>query len=198
MIVAKISSEDFAHACTVQSVESSSNGLDLRNDNGDTILHVSSSTNVYTLGETGLVSANAADMKAGARLIAWYDVVAMSYPGQANPSKVDVYKRQLLLCPNYNDALSAHITAFINRLTALLIHNNLENKYLYAIIVSGYSGGDLVAQQVLGALSLNKMCIRDSHTSFQPAFRQRASSGPGTGWPGPGGIGPHAAGGPAQ
>ena len=62
----------------------------------------------------------------------------------------------LLLCPNYNDALSAHITAFINRLTALLIHNNLENKYLYAIIVSGYSGGDLVAQQVLGALSLNK------------------------------------------
>ena len=62
----------------------------------------------------------------------------------------------LLLCPNYNDALSAHITAFINRLTALLIHNNLENKYLYAVIVSGYSGGDLVAQQVLGALSLNK------------------------------------------
>src|SRR5699024_6745644 len=67
---------------------SSSNGLDLLNDKGDTILHVSSSTNVYTLGETGLVSANAADMKAGARLIAWYDVVAMSYPGQANPSKV--------------------------------------------------------------------------------------------------------------
>ena len=62
----------------------------------------------------------------------------------------------LLLCPNYNDALSAHITAFINRLTALLINNSLDDKYLYAIIVSGYSGGDLVAQQVLGALSLNK------------------------------------------
>ena len=62
----------------------------------------------------------------------------------------------LLLCPNYNDALSAHIIAFINRLTALLINNSLDDKYLYAIIVSGYSGGDLVAQQVLGALSLNK------------------------------------------
>lgn len=88
MIVVANSNEDFAHDFTVQSVESSSNGLDLLNDKGDTILHVSSSTSVYTLGETGLVSANAADMKAGARLIAWYDVVAMSYPGQANPSKV--------------------------------------------------------------------------------------------------------------
>ena len=88
MIVVANSNEDFAHDFTVQGVESSSNGLDLLNDKGDTILHVSSSTNVYTLGETGLVSANAADMKAGARLIAWYDVVAMSYPGQANPSKV--------------------------------------------------------------------------------------------------------------
>lgn len=70
MIVVANSNEDFAHDFTVQSVESSSNGLDLLNDKGDTILHVSSSTNVYTLGETGLVSANAADMKAGARLIA--------------------------------------------------------------------------------------------------------------------------------
>ena len=75
MIVVANSNEDFAHDFTVQGVESSSNGLDLLNDKGDTILHVSSSTNVYTLGETGLVSANAADMKAGARLIAWYDVV---------------------------------------------------------------------------------------------------------------------------
>ncbi len=62
----------------------------------------------------------------------------------------------LLLCPNYNDALSANITAFINRLTALLVNNSLYDKYLYAIVVSGYSGGDLVAQQVLGALCLNK------------------------------------------
>ena len=62
----------------------------------------------------------------------------------------------LLLCPNYNDSVSANILAFINRLTSLLVFNTLYEKYLYAVVVSGYSGGDLVAQQVLGALCLNK------------------------------------------
>lgn len=62
----------------------------------------------------------------------------------------------LLLCPNYNDSVSANIMAFINRLTALLVNNNFYDKYLYAVVVSGYSGGDLVAQQALGALCLNK------------------------------------------
>ena len=62
----------------------------------------------------------------------------------------------LLLCPNYNDSVSANIMACINRLTSLLVYNTLYQKYLYAVVVSGYSGGDLVAQQVLGALCLNK------------------------------------------
>ena len=62
----------------------------------------------------------------------------------------------LLLCPNYNDSVSANILAFINRLTSVLVYNGLYEKYLYAVIVSGYSGSDLVAQQVLGALCLNK------------------------------------------
>lgn len=62
----------------------------------------------------------------------------------------------LLLCPNYNDALSANLTACINRLTSLLVFNSLYDKYLYAAVVSGYSGSDLVAQQLLGALCLNK------------------------------------------
>ena len=62
----------------------------------------------------------------------------------------------LLLCPNYNDALGANITAFINRLTALLMKNTLYDKAVYAVVVSGYSGGDIVARQVLGSLCLNK------------------------------------------
>ena len=62
----------------------------------------------------------------------------------------------LLLCPNYNDALGANITAFINRLTALLVRNTLYDKAVYAVVVSGYSGGDIVARQVLGSLCLNK------------------------------------------
>ncbi len=62
----------------------------------------------------------------------------------------------LLLLPNYNDSAGAHILAFINRLTSLQLFHSLGEKYLYAVVVSGYSGGDLVAQQALGALCLNK------------------------------------------
>lgn len=62
----------------------------------------------------------------------------------------------LLLCPNYNDSVSANILAFINRLTSVLVYNSLYEKSLFAVIVSGYSGSDLIAQQVLGALCLNK------------------------------------------
>lgn len=62
----------------------------------------------------------------------------------------------LILAPNYNDSLSANITAFINRLTALFRKTQFYQKYLFAIVVSGYSGGDLVAEQMISALSMNK------------------------------------------
>lgn len=58
--------------------------------------------------------------------------------------------------PNYNDALAANLTACINRLTALFRTTPFYNKDLYAIIVSGYSGGDIVAQQLISALCMNK------------------------------------------
>ena len=59
----------------------------------------------------------------------------------------------LLLCPNYNDALSANLTAFINRLTALFRTTRFYDKALFAIIVSGYSGSDLIAGQLITALT---------------------------------------------
>lgn len=62
----------------------------------------------------------------------------------------------LLLCPNYNDAADANITAFINRLTALFRNNSFYEKALFGIIVSGYSGGDIVAEQLLSGLCMNK------------------------------------------
>lgn len=62
----------------------------------------------------------------------------------------------LMLCPNYNDAIGANISALINRLTVMTVSNALFGKTLFAVVVSGYSGGDLVAQQLLGALCLNK------------------------------------------
>lgn len=65
----------------------------------------------------------------------------------------------ILICPNYNDAISANISAFINRLTALFRKRQFYEKQLFAVVVSGYSGSDLVAAQLLDALSLNKTFI---------------------------------------
>lgn len=62
----------------------------------------------------------------------------------------------VLLCPNYNDAVGANIAAFINRLTSLYRNTRFYDKYLFGIIVSGYSGGDIVAQQLISGLNMNK------------------------------------------
>ena len=62
----------------------------------------------------------------------------------------------ILLCPNYNDAVSANLTAAINRLTALYRTTSFSGKALFGIVVSGYSGGDIVARQLVGALCMNK------------------------------------------
>ena len=68
----------------------------------------------------------------------------------------------VVVSPNYNDAAPAYITAFINRLTSLVIVNQLSGKQLFAVVVSGYSGGDLVAMQLIGALNMNKPFILPS------------------------------------
>lgn len=65
----------------------------------------------------------------------------------------------VLICPNYNDAVSANITAFINRMTSIFRSHDFSSKRVYAIIVSGYSGGDIIAEQIIGALSFNKSFI---------------------------------------
>lgn len=60
------------------------------------------------------------------------------------------------LCPNYNDAISANLAAVINRMTALYRKTPFYKKTLFSIIVSGNSGSDSVARQLIGALCINK------------------------------------------
>ena len=60
------------------------------------------------------------------------------------------------LCPNYNDAIAANLTATINRLTVLYNKISFYNKSMFGVIVSGNSGSDSVAKQLIGALNLNK------------------------------------------
>lgn len=62
----------------------------------------------------------------------------------------------VMICPNYNDAISANMTAFINRLTALYRIRQFYDKAVFAIIVSGYSGNDTIARQLISAMNMNK------------------------------------------
>ncbi|KMO86458.1 flavodoxin [Megasphaera cerevisiae DSM 20462] len=96
----------------------------------------------------------------------------------------------MLICPNYNDAVSANIMAFFNRLTALFRKDvsAFSQKKIYALVVSGYSGGDLVAEQVLDAMTCNKNFIlppyfalietaNDPQSIMQrPGIRERAAA----------------------
>ncbi|WP_302370692.1 flavodoxin family protein [Acidaminococcus massiliensis] len=68
-------------------------------------------------------------------------------------------------CPNYNDAVSANIMAFFNRMTALYRKDFLEfaKKRVFALVVSGYSGGDIVAEQIIDALNCNKRFLLPPH-----------------------------------
>lgn len=60
------------------------------------------------------------------------------------------------VCPNYNDALSAKLTALINRLTALYRTVSFREKHIIGVVVSANSGNDTVASQLIGALCINK------------------------------------------
>lgn len=72
----------------------------------------------------------------------------------------------VLICPNYNDAISANIMAFINRLTAVFRANDFSRKRIYAIVVSGYSGGDIVAEQIISAINMNKNFVLPGRFAF--------------------------------
>lgn len=62
----------------------------------------------------------------------------------------------IFLCPNYNDCLPANLTALINRLTVLYTKMTFNKKTLFGVIVSGNSGSDSIATQLIGSLNINK------------------------------------------
>mgnify|MGYP000881755172 CR=1 FL=1 len=79
----------------------------------------------------------------------------------------------LMVCPNYNDALTANITGCINRLTALYRKRAFYDKAMFAIVVSGYSGSDNLTMQLIAALNMNKSFYLPPHfammeTAFAP------------------------------
>lgn len=72
----------------------------------------------------------------------------------------------VLLCPNCNDALSANLTAFVNRLTALFPQPCFHNKAVFAIVVSDFSGSDIVARQIISGMNLNNAFLLPGHSAL--------------------------------
>jgi multimeric flavodoxin WrbA len=82
----------------------------------------------------------------------------------------------VMLCPNYNDAPSANIMAFINRLTALFRQASFSQKLLFAIVVSGYSGGDIIASQLVSALNMNKGFVLPARFAWLETANRQGSA----------------------
>ncbi|WP_422486671.1 flavodoxin family protein [Gudongella sp. DL1XJH-153] len=77
-------------------------------------------------------------------------VVEEVYPAIQDASTI------IFLCPNYNDMITANIVATINRLTALFRKTKFYDKRIFTVIVSGFSGGDALAKQLISSLNMNK------------------------------------------
>lgn len=61
----------------------------------------------------------------------------------------------LLVCQNYHNGLHPQLTAFLQQISALMSPKLFPTKALYAVVVSPYSGGDMVVKQILTTLSLD-------------------------------------------
>jgi len=114
-----------------------------------------------------------------------YDVC--SYFGQTNSciykGKIieEVFPKLLaadalvLLSPNYNDSISAQLMAFINRLTSLFTKYDFYDKTLYALIVSGFSGSDCIAKQLISAIAINKQFRLPPHFALTQIANEKDS-----------------------
>ena len=91
MIVTTDAEKAFGHDFEVGSVEKNADGsVRLFNKAGDLYLTIAKDASVKRLTTSGLSAVKAADIKPGAKLIAWYEVVLTSYPGQAGTDAVMV------------------------------------------------------------------------------------------------------------
>lgn len=88
LIASETSNDDFAHVENIKTSKTENGKTELLNKAGDVLLRLDENTDVRILAESGHAKAKGSDIKPGAKIIAWYQVMAMSYPGQAGPTKV--------------------------------------------------------------------------------------------------------------
>ena len=63
----------------------------------------------------------------------------------------------------------------MNRLTALFRQQRFYDKRLFGLVVSGYSGGDLLARQLISALNMNKSFFLPPHFCLLETANERGS-----------------------
>ena len=82
MIVCKPDGKDNSHNFTVGTVTPKDGGVVLLNKEGDLLLTIPSAGVARLMTQSGWTTIRASDLKVGARIVVWYEMVAMSYPGQ--------------------------------------------------------------------------------------------------------------------
>ncbi len=81
----------------------------------------------------------------------------------------------IILSPNYNDCISAQLMAVINRLTSLFTNHDFYDKTLFSVVVSGYSGSDCLAKQLISSLAINKQFRLPPHFSLTAIANEKGS-----------------------
>ena len=66
-------------------------------------------------------------------------------------------------------------SAAINRLTALYRTTSFAEKAVFAIVVSGYSGGDIVSRQLIDGLNMNKSFFLPPRFCLMETANERGS-----------------------
>ena len=125
-----------------------------------------------------------ASQRSASNTLALWELVKAALPPEVSVEEVglrNVYPAVrrcdalVMLCANYNDALSANLTACVNRLTALFRQTRFYDKRLFGLVVSGYSGGDLLARQLISALNMNKSFFLPPHFCLLETANERGS-----------------------
>ena len=120
-----------------------------------------------------------ASQRSASNTLALWELVKEALPPEVSVEEVYPAVRRcdalVMLCANYNDALSANLTACVNRLTALFRQTRFYDKRLFGLVVSGYSGGDLLARQLISALNMNKSFFLPPHFCLLETANERGS-----------------------
>lgn len=69
----------------------------------------------------------------------------------------------LLVCPSFHNNLHGYMLSFSQQLSSLFAPEQMADKALFALILSPYSGGEMVAEQLINSFIFQQGCYLPSH-----------------------------------